>query len=77
MNFLRDLKEQGIIRIIWIAGEENEADLFTKNLGGPAFNKHGSVYYGQDEYYHMELMQRPSKCGRAFRDKSTIPMVLQ
>ena len=51
MNFLRDLKEQGIIRIIWIAGEENEADLFTKNLGGPAFNKHGSVYYGQDEYY--------------------------
>ena len=51
MNFLRDLKEQGIIKIIWISGEENEADLFTKNLGGPAFNKHGSVYYGQDEYY--------------------------
>ena len=49
MNFLRDLKEEGIIEVIWIAGTENEADLFTKDLAGPAFNRHGSVYYGKDE----------------------------
>ena len=51
MNFLRDLKEEGIINVRWISGVSNEADLFTKNLAGPAFNKHGSKYYGEDEYY--------------------------
>jgi hypothetical protein len=51
MNFLRDLKEEGIINVRWISGVSNEADLFTKNLAGPAFNKHGSNYYGEDEYY--------------------------
>ena len=54
LNFLRDLKEEGLIKVIWIAGTDNNADLFTKNLAGPAFNKHGSVYYGKDEYYTWE-----------------------
>ena len=54
MDFLRDLKEEGIIKVIWIAGTENGEDLFTENLAGPAFNKHGSVYYGKDEYYIWE-----------------------
>ena len=39
-HFLRDLKEEGILRIVWIPGEINEADLFTKNLSGPDFEKH-------------------------------------
>ena len=43
-NFLRELKEQGIIKVEWIATEENNADLFTKNLQGPLFERHTSVY---------------------------------
>jgi len=39
-HFLRDLKEGGILKVTWIPGLEYEADLFTKNLAGPDFNKH-------------------------------------
>ena len=51
LNFLRDLKEDGLIKVIWISGTDNEADLFTKNLACPAVYNHGSVIYGKDEYY--------------------------
>jgi hypothetical protein len=44
--FLRDLKEDGIIWSTWIPGESNSSDLFTKNLGGPLFEKHLSTYCG-------------------------------
>jgi hypothetical protein len=30
--FLRELKEQGIIKIIWRSGDEMTSDIFTKNL---------------------------------------------
>jgi len=39
-HFLRDLKEEGILKVKLIPGLENEADLLTKNLAGPGFNKH-------------------------------------
>jgi hypothetical protein len=48
--FLRDLKEEGIILVKWIAGDENSADLFTKNLPGPLFEYHAKKYCGDDEY---------------------------
>ena len=48
--FLRDLKEEGVITVTWIAGDENSADMFTKNLQGPLFEKHVKVYCGDDEY---------------------------
>jgi hypothetical protein len=31
--YLRDLKEQGVISVIWKAGSENSSDMYTKNLG--------------------------------------------
>ena len=43
-NFLRELKEQGIIKVERIATGENTADVFTKNLQGPLFERHTSVY---------------------------------
>ena len=48
--FLRKLKEQGIIVMLWIPGITNDADIFTKNLEGPLFNKFVHVYVGDDEY---------------------------
>jgi hypothetical protein len=50
MFFLRDLKEAGILEIKWTKGVDNPADLFTKNLAGPAFNKFAKIFVGDDEY---------------------------
>jgi hypothetical protein len=49
-NFLRELQEEGTVEVKWIPTDMNSADLFTKNLAGPAFEKHVSVYCGTDEY---------------------------
>jgi hypothetical protein len=43
-NFLRELKEQGLLLVEWIPTAENSADLFMKNLQGPLFEKHARVY---------------------------------
>ena len=46
IHFLRDLKEQGVISIHYIPTDDNCADMFTKNLGGPAFEKHSAMFVG-------------------------------
>ena len=43
-HFLREMKEEGIIHTVWLHSPDNSADLFTKNLSGPDFRKHVSVY---------------------------------
>eukprot|EP00957_Ditylum_brightwellii_P129436 9874336-Ditylum_brightwellii.AAC.1 len=48
MFFLRDLKEAGVLEIKWGKGSENPADIFTKNLPGPAFDKHSKVFVEED-----------------------------
>ena len=50
-HFMRELKEQGILKIVWISTDDNDADLFTKSLPGPAFAKHAAVFCGRDDYY--------------------------
>jgi hypothetical protein len=49
-SFLRELNEDDIINVEWIPTNENSTDLYTKNLAGPKFEKHTTVYCGQDEY---------------------------
>ena len=39
-----------MIKVKWIPTEDNSTDLFTKNLFGPLFEKHASVYVGVDKY---------------------------
>jgi hypothetical protein len=48
--FLRDLKEENVIRVVWIPSDDNCSDIFTKNLAGPKFEKHTAVFCGVDEY---------------------------
>jgi hypothetical protein len=48
--FLRELKDAGLIIVEWRSGEEQKSDVFTKNLARPPFEKHGSNFYGVDEY---------------------------
>jgi hypothetical protein len=52
--FLRELKESKIIDTNWIPGEEMRSNIFTKNLPGPLFEKHGSKYVGNDQYMKTE-----------------------
>jgi hypothetical protein len=40
MHYLRELKDQGMIVIKHISGEDNETDIFTKNTSTATFNKH-------------------------------------
>jgi hypothetical protein len=49
--FLRELKEQGLIVVKWLASEDNTADMMTKNLGGQDFMHHTLTMCGNDEYY--------------------------
>ena len=46
-NFLRKLKENGILIVKWIPGPKNDADLHTKNLAATDFEKHVAVYTGR------------------------------
>ena len=49
-NFLRELKEEGILYVRWIPEDKNSSDMFTKNLGGPKFDKCAEVLVGHDQY---------------------------
>ncbi len=48
--FLRECYESKVIDICWIKGLENNADVFTKKLHGPAFEKIIKTLVGQDVY---------------------------
>jgi hypothetical protein len=39
-TFLHELNDEGIIWVSYILMNDNSADLFTKNLSGPIFEKH-------------------------------------
>ena len=49
-HFLRELKDKGVLIIKHVAGEDNEADIFTKNTSGPVFEKHIRKFVGDDKY---------------------------
>jgi hypothetical protein len=47
---LRELQEEETIEVKWIPTDVNNADRFTKNLPGLAFEKQVTVYCGTNEY---------------------------
>jgi hypothetical protein len=48
--FLRQFKEENVIKVIWTPGELNSSDLYTKNLAWADFEKHIKAYVGNDKY---------------------------
>jgi hypothetical protein len=44
INFLRELKEEGIITVHWISSTYMSSDIFTKNVGGSDFARHRDVF---------------------------------
>jgi len=50
MMFVRELKEEGIIKVKWIPTAENKSDIFTKNTDAKTFNKHVKKNCSVDKY---------------------------
>jgi hypothetical protein len=48
--FVKQLKKEGIIKVIWMPGELNSSDLYKKNLARADFEKHTKAYVGDDKY---------------------------
>jgi hypothetical protein len=53
--YLRELKDEGLLRIEHVPGEDNDADIFTKNTPYAIFNKHVRRYVGEDDYIDEDL----------------------
>jgi hypothetical protein len=47
INFVRELKEEGIISVKWISNKHMSSDIFTKNVGGKGFERHRNVYVSE------------------------------
>ena len=60
--FLRELKESKVMDIKWIKGSENDADAFTKNLDGPAFEKCIKTLVGQDGHMRKSHTSEQGGC---------------
>jgi hypothetical protein len=50
ITFLRELKEEGVLKVKWTSNDNMSSDIFTKNVGGTDFKKHMKAYVGEDEY---------------------------
>ena len=61
--YLRELKDEGILRIQHVSGEENDADIFTKNTTYAIFNKHVRQFVGEDEYIDDDATQTTERGG--------------
>ena len=51
IHYICELKEAGILVIKWVPGPENDADMHTKNVPNPLFEKFGTLYFSKDEYF--------------------------
>ncbi len=49
--------KKGKLLVKCLPGKENNADMFTKNLDGPAFEQFAQVYVDNDEYLPDPLSQ--------------------
>ena len=44
INFLRELKEQGLLKVEWVSNRHMASDIFTKNVANPDFQMHLKTY---------------------------------
>ena len=56
--FLRELKDEGLLLVQHIPGDQNDADIFTKNVPAALFNTHILLYVGHDEYMSSDSDSR-------------------
>jgi hypothetical protein len=62
-HFLRELKDEGLIAVKHVPGDENEADIFTKNTTAPVFSKHIPKFVGNDMYMEEKYLEPGAREG--------------
>ena len=55
--FLRELKAEVILNVVWISGEKNAADIFTKNLSSDLFDRHTETFCRKDDYSTIKVKE--------------------
>jgi hypothetical protein len=50
--FMRELREAGVLKIVWCPGDKMPSDILTKHVARPLFKRHTRTYTGEDEYLH-------------------------
>ena len=50
INFMRESKEQGLIKVAWIGTDNNGADVFAKNPDRKTFERHSRPLVGEDPH---------------------------
>jgi hypothetical protein len=48
--YLGELKENGIMIVLWKKGTLKSIDMYTHNVGRKEFEKHAAEYVGNDEF---------------------------
>jgi hypothetical protein len=71
--YLRELKEQGVISVIWKAGSKISSDMYTHNLGRREFEKHAAEYVGNDEYMQTRIKHLGRVSKESFRAIVPLP----
>ena len=46
-KYVNEYVEDGVLKIVYVKSEENDADIFTKNLGGELHGKHAVKFVGE------------------------------
>ena len=57
MFFLRGLKKEGILKLVWKEGDKKTIEMLTKNLASPHFNKYSEDFIGDKnfEWYNINV----------------------
>jgi hypothetical protein len=53
-HFVREHVEDGLIKIVFVKLSTNDADMFTKNVGKEAYEKHVNKFLGKMEDSNLE-----------------------
>ena len=47
MKYVNEYVEDEVLKIVYVKSEENDADIFTKNLGSELHGKHAVKFVGE------------------------------
>ena len=53
-HFVRDYVEDGVVQIVFVRSEDNDADMFTKNVSKDVYKRHMEKYMGDQQESETE-----------------------
>ncbi len=68
-RFVNEFVEDGFLKVIFVRSENNDADIFTKNLKGEKFEKHSLKMIEKRNLSQIKSTGRVSECVESSRIK--------